>query len=411
MKKIGASVPLFLLFVVVLTGCGLPFLSSNDESAAADDAPLALTVSPAANSEAAAPAAPGDDFVAYLNPEMGVALRYPPGWTIREGEPLLLASDSALLGGTEGATTGAILAVTHLNVAADERDLAQNLADFVGTPAESRIIEPAASLQINGQEAADLTMISIDEAGLEFTTFFRLMRHQGATVLVSAVTPDHATFQPILEAVMDSVIISAPLPTVAPPTLTPVPTPSPPPELTPSADGEQIDDGEPNAALSATVPADFVQLVDPLGRYTIGRPLDWLINLSEEDAVLLASSQALLDDNVFSDGGAAVWLFPQTLTIDSEPDPVLILEQFIANFPIYDTFEPVLQPQPLGINGQAGAVSRYAVTIGGANVDAVYYAAVRGHHFVVLVGLTAVDSTAELAPLIDGMAATIVIND
>lgn len=387
------------MVTALLVGCSLDFLSPADES---NLEPVEPTAQPTATPDEAA------EFVAYLNPRLGVALQHPPAWVIRDGQPLMLASDAELFDSTAGVTTGALVAIAPMNLAPEE-DLVDALTNLIGMPEGTRIIEPAASKTINGQAAARLILIGIDEDGIEYTSLYQMMRHQGATVLVSAVTPDHTAFQPLLEAMLDTVIVSAPMPTAAPPTLTPQPAPTaPPPDETPEA--EPAEEGEGEAALAVLqvpVPADFVQFVDPQNRYSIGRPPAWLINSEEPDAVIMASSELLLNDNVFSEAGAAVWLFPQALAAGTDPDPVLILEQFIANFPIYDSFEPLELPRPLLINGQAGAASRYDVTIGGAPSTAEYYVAVRESRFVVLVGLISEEEAVVYAPLIEAMAASL----
>ena len=405
MKRFGPLLALWPLLFAFLLGCGADRLSEVETQDSPPDA--TPTTQPTATPDLSA------DFVAYLNPNLGFALQHPPSWVIAEGDPWQIATDPDLLENTDGATTGAILAITPIAVFFE--DLAEGLEEFVGEREGMRVIEPAEAVTINGQEAAAMTLISIDSSGIEYTLLFRLIRHQGAIMLVSAVTPDHERYQPILEAVIDTVIISAPPPTSAPPTLTPVPIPTAPPADPASESGEdaanetaEINEDE-VTRLEAAVPPDFVQLVDANGRYSVGYPPEWLLNAEEPEAVLLASSELLLNDNVFTDGGAAVWLFPAEIAVGSDPDPVLILEQFIANFPIYDSFDPLILPRPLLINGQAGAASRYDTTIQGAPVIADYYVAVNGSRFVVLVGLAAADSLAEMTPLIDGMAASLTV--
>lgn len=405
MNKFGPLLALLPLLLALLLGCStdrLPEVETQDSPP--DTTP---TAQPTATPDITA------DFVAYLNPELGIALQHPPSWVIQEGNPWQIATDPELLESTDGATTGAILAITQFTVLFE--DLAEGLEEFVGEREGMRVIESAAPVTINGQEAAAMTMISIDSSGIEYTLLFRLIRHQGATMLVSAVTPDHERYQPLLEAIIDTVIISAPPATLAPPTLTPIPIPTTPPADSTSESGEaaadetdEIDEDE-VSRLEAAVPPDFVQLVDANSRYSVGYPPEWFLNAEEPEAVLLASSELLLNDNVFTDGGAAVWLFPAEIAVGSDPDPVLILEQFIANFPIYDSFDPLILPRPLRINGQAGATSRYDTTIQGAPVIAEYYVAVNGSRFVILVGLAAADSLAEMTPLIDGMAASLTV--
>ncbi len=387
-----------------LLGCSLP----GDADPGSTPAPTAAPPTPTADVSA--------DFVAYLNPAMGIALRHPPGWVIREEPVLQLASDSDLFENTTGVTTGARLSLAPApgNLGAAD-DLGAALFALVTSQGALQVVDGPDLADFSGQEAATLAVLSRDAEGLEFYVYYTVVRTDSAAVLIIGATPDPATFEPLIQAVGRSVIISAPQLAALPPTLTPPPVLSPIPgaDATPEAEAEEeAPEGEAIAAievLQVPIPADFVQYRSADGRYSLGYPPDWVFNDENPEAVLFASNEALLEDNPYVEGGGTIWFYPYTTQATASLDPVVLLSTFITNYPIYDGFNIISEPAPLLINGQPGATSRYEASFEGASLIVDYYVVINGSHMVFVVSLLAAADAAQLQPLSQAIVATLTL--
>jgi len=245
------------------------------------------------------------------------------------------------------------------------------------------------------------------------------------TVLFAAATPGYDRYEPILQAIMSTGIVNdvVATPTPLPPTLTPVPTATPtlePSEETAVAEAIENEPSETSGAegeteenqlavLTANIPSDFVQFDLAESSYTLGYPSDWLVDDRDPTAVLFASREELLADNPFAEGGGTMFVFSGEAGIPGEPSPVVLLEQFITSYAIYEGFNISIAPYPLLINGRNGASSRYEVTFQRAALIADYYVIVDGSRFVIFVSLIEVDSVAEMRPLVEAMVVSTTI--
>ena len=379
------------------------------------------------------------DFIGLMSSQHGIALRHPADWVVEDGPTLVLASDQAVLADTSGQTTGTLLILNEAPTAlATSDDLAASLADLVAQDGV-RIFAESGNFSLNGQEAAQLTAVSVEANGIEFNTDYMVIRNGERTVIFTGATPDYETFEPILRAILETVIIEeiVATPTPLPPTLTPVPTPT----AVSDAEGEETDpedvnrdettDVETEAAidtedatgdtdetavsdesqitLTADIPSDFVQYVSSEDWYTLGYPSEWLIDDRNPQAVLFASNEALLVDNPFSEGGGTVFVYSGEVSLPTPPSAVFVLENFISSYAIYDGFDLVISPYELQINGQNGANARYNVTFQRIPVIADYYAIVKGSRFMIFVSLTEIDSIPEIRPQVDAMVASTTI--
>ena len=105
----------------------------------------------------------------------------------------------------------------------------------------------------------------------------------------------------------------------------------------------------------------------------------------------------------------SVLVFSQAVGTPAEPDAVKVLEDFIAQFAIYDAFELVVPPRPVVIGGQSAAHAQYDNLFQRYPVLVDYYVVVKGQDIVIMVSLMTLSEFEALKPITDGMAASITI--
>ena len=383
-----------LCLLAILASCSLvdPILSVGDPSQ-----PAAATLTPRPTETLD----PSGRFIAYLNTDYGVALRYPPNWIVNADNGLRIASSADLLTGSNQDQTGALMEINP----ADENlyledDLATPLENYVIDLGNQKVVESPNNILIGGQPAAVLLSQSNDADGRELTHLFALIKNENAGVLISSTTADPATNESLLRGIIGTIIVSRPEPTPAPPTLTPLP---PGAVQAPPAEGE-----EGSESGSMVAPAGLLQFQAPDGHFSMGYPANWQIR-DDGTAVILASTQELLVDNKF-ETGASILIFPQTINTPNEPDPVKFLEDFIAQFAIYDALELIVPPRPITLGGQSAATAQYDVVFQRFPVLVDYYVIVNGQRVVIMVNLISAPDFEALKPVTDGIAASITVN-
>lgn len=178
-------------------------------------------------------------------------------------------------------------------------------------------------------------------------------------------------------------------PTASPtatPTLTPTPTVTPTPTPT-------------------RVP-EIISYSDPQEHLTLDMPDNWLVRDDDEEALILASDETRLNFNTL-DQGAVILLFPGEVAISEPVSPTAVLDEFIANFVVFDTEEVVETPSFLRIGGQNTAVARAVGVFNRFPVLVEYYAFVRQNRFVVVVIMLADESAPDYQPVAERIARSI----
>ncbi|MEM9774422.1 MAG: hypothetical protein AAF902_07580 [Chloroflexota bacterium] len=388
----------YLSLLAALSGCSLvdPILPVGN--------PPSEPLIPTSTPRPTATADPTGRFIAYLNTDYGVALRYPPNWIVNADNGLRVTSSADFLTGSHQGDEGALMEI----VLADETlyiedDLATPLEDYVIDLGNQKVVESPNNILIGGQSAAVLLSQSNDEDGRELTHLFALIKNENAGVLVSSTTADPETNESLLRGIISTIIVSRPEPTPAPPTLTPAPPGSVQIVPVEGEDGEALESG------SMSVPAGLLQFSAPDGHFSLGYPSNWLIR-DDGTAIILASTQELMIDNKF-ESGASILIFPQTLSTPDEPDPVKILEDFVGQFAVYDNLpELIVPPRPLTLGGQSAATAQYDAIFQRYPVLIDYYVIVRGSRVVIMVNLIASPDFQSIKPVTDGIAASITVN-
>ena len=409
MKSYGTALPFYLILLLffVLPAC---------TSSSLDDLIATPTPSPTPTIQPTATADLTSTFIGHMSLAQGIALQYPDNWTLRDEPTLMLASDPALLQESAGATSGAIITLLPTpSELSDATELAATLNQLI-TQDGVQIIQESGAIMLNGQEAAQLTAVSLDNLGLEFRTYYIAIRNGSRTTLFAATTPDDDTHETVLQAIINSIIVDEmqATPTPPPPTLAPLPTAVPPSDVltdTTTLTGTQVttSTAELSPILTADIPPGFVQYTSTEDWYTLGYPPDWFIDDRNPQAVLLASSENLLNDNPFAEGGGTVFVYTGEVSLPSEPSAVTLLESFISSYAIYDDFDLAIAPYPLQIGAYNGASARYDVVFQRATVTADYYTIVKGNRFIIFVALINIDSIPTLRPLTQALVATTTI--
>ncbi|MFK7800869.1 MAG: hypothetical protein AB8G95_04490 [Anaerolineae bacterium] len=392
-----------LSLLLSLSGCDL----INPILPAVDPPSTTSTPFPTATSD------PSGRFIAYLSTDLGIALRYPPNWIVDDDMNLRVASSADLLTGSGQASSdpGALLtidAAPEAMIASD--NLATPLRDFAIDQGGLKIVEEPNNILIGGQPAAVLSAISNDESGQELVHIMALVKNGRAGIIATGTTFDPGANEALLRGIIGTVIVSRPEPTPAPPTLTP-PAQSAASES--GSFGQQVDpeSGEAIEPIDSgvSVPAGLLQFQSSDGRFSLGYPSDWRVR-DDGSAVIFASTDELLADNKF-ETGASILIFSQAVSTPEEPDPVKLLEDFVAQFAVYDTVpELVVPPRSLTFGGQSAAHVQYDVVFQRYAILVDYYAIVKGQTVIIMVNLISANDFESLKPITDGMAASVTIN-
>lgn len=344
---------------------------------------------------------PSGRYVAYLSTGFGVSLRHPQNWIISDEVNLRVASSANLL--TKPGEIGSGGAILMLDPAPEELIETDNLADplrnYVIDSGEFKITDEPDNILIGGQPAAVLTAVSNGGIGTDVTHVFAMIKNGRAGIVASGATANPKMYEAALRAIIGTLIVSRPEPTPAPPTLTPRPPATRDPEATVESGsfGEEI-----------SVPAGLLQFESSDGRFVLGYPADWLVR-DDGDAIIFASSEALLADNKF-ETGASVLIFSKVVSTPEEPDALLFLEDFIKHFAVYDSIpELIVPPRALQLGGQNAAHAQYDVVFQRYPVLVDYYVIARGKNIVVMVNLIAIKEVEILKPITDGMASSVTI--
>jgi hypothetical protein len=378
----------YLFLLLILSSCDL-----IDPVLPAGELPVATAVPiPTATTD------PSSRFVSYLSTDFGVSIRYPPNWIINDDINLMVASSAELLTHPDTIDSGALLLIESAPEAMISSDnLAAPLRNYVIDQGGFKITEEPDSVLIGGQPAAILSAVSTDAAGKEITHIFALFKNGRAGIIASGSTLDPVINEPLLRGIIRTIIVSRPEPIPVPPTLTPRP---------PSANSANIE-GE-SLTGSMAVPVGLLQYKANNGYFSLGYPANWQVQ-DDGAAIVFASSEELLADNKF-ESGASTLIFSHLINTQSEPDAVKFLEDFIAQFAIYDALELVVAPQPVILGDQNAAYAQYDVVFQRYPLIADYYVIINGQYVVIMVNLITAKEFEVFKPITDGMAASITIN-
>lgn len=390
----------FVSLLLLLTGSGCDLID-----------PVLPAVAPSVPTASPFPTAtidPSGRFIAYLSTDFGVSLRHPPNWIVSDEGNLRIASSADLLTRSEIGGSGAMMSIVPAPEELIESDnLADPLRNFVIDQGDFKIVEEPDNILMGGQPAAVLTALSNSSSGREMTHIFALIKNGRAGIVVTGTTGSPETNEVLLRGILGTIIVSRPEPTPAPPTLTPrSPATRDPNAIIESGSfGEKQD--ESGDIDNVQVPVGLLQFRSSDGRFSLGYPADWLVR-DDGEAIIFASSEALLRDNKF-ETGASVLIFSQAVSTPAEPDPLRVLEDFISQFAIYDDLELVIPPRAITLGGQNAAHAQYDNIFQRFPILVDYYVVVKEQNIVIMVSLITFKEFETLKPITDGMASSITI--
>jgi hypothetical protein len=123
------------------------------------------------------------------------------------------------------------------------------------------------------------------------------------------------------------------------------------------------------------------------------------VNEEDEEAIIFASDEARLTNNSL-DNGAVIFIFPAEALPGQNPEPTVVLDNFIKNFVVFDseTITGVITTTNT-VNGQTAATVSGEGVFNRFPVQIIYLAYVRNNRFLVAVGMVADESAGFYAPL------------
>lgn len=236
-----------LLFGAVLTACGgedptpTPRVRNNDEQEDPTEEPEPTeepteepTAVPTETPEPTATADPSAGFVDFSNDVLGISLSYPGDWAIEPGEDsgdLRLASSEEIISDGQDNIQGAILNVAFLQpdmlglLGGEELDASDPVAilnvfvEFFTASSESSdgvqvtVTDAPTAVTINGQDAAQVSADAVDGEGdtAAMQLYLILTDSNIAFVAAGAEASEQEQYQPILDAIVETITLSAPV--------------------------------------------------------------------------------------------------------------------------------------------------------------------------------------------------------
>lgn len=148
---------------------------------------------------------------------------------------------------------------------------------------------------------------------------------------------------------------------------------------------------------------------------------DWLINDADPFAIVMASDETRLVDNVLDVGGQILFfpedipvaavpvpLIPLTATVPITPtavtpaiDPAAVLDVFIKNFVIFDSEEMIQPATPITITGKLAATASATAVFNQYPVQVTYYSFVEGPHLLMVVVMLANQTAVAYQPAVN----------
>jgi hypothetical protein len=160
------------------------------------------------------------------------------------------------------------------------------------------------------------------------------------------------------------------------PTITPTftPTVTPTPTITPTP--------------TATRVPDIISYTDPQNRFTLQMPDTWLVQDGDPQALIFASDETRLATNMLEEGAVFI-AFPGELQTTEPISPTAVLNEFIANFVVFDSEEIIQPPMIRRIGGQDTAVATADGVFNRYPVRIEYYTFTQENRFLVIVAMLA----------------------
>lgn len=237
-----------LLFGAVLTACGgedptpTPRVRNNDEDEEdptdepepTDEPTEEPTAVPTEEPEPTATPDPSAGFVDFSNEVLGISLSYPESWAIEPGEDsgeLRLASSEEIISDGQDDIQGAILNVAFLQpemlslLGGAELDTSDPVAilnvfvDLFTANSEGSdgvqvtVTDVPTAVTINGQDAAKVSADATDGEGdtAAMQLYLILTDSNVAFVAAGAEASEAEQYQPVLDAIVDSITLTAPV--------------------------------------------------------------------------------------------------------------------------------------------------------------------------------------------------------
>lgn len=293
------------------------------------------------------PSAITTDFATFDNETLGIAFEYPAGWIVEADEgggSIVIGSSQAVVESDEMPDEGGVVSIIPFDkdmlslfapegTEVDSSDPLSILDIFVNQLflSDTEEIIPTGdpeTLTINGNAGAvqELRGSAENDTPMVARTY-AIAGEQAVVIIAGSPETSEAEMLPLIEAIVQSIVVSAPPATPTPePTNTPEPTDTP----EPTATAEPSPTLEPTATPEPVVDVgDMTLFASETMGLSISYPSDWAFEADEEaGAIVLASSaEALETDDAPDEGAIATFLtlpaefMPFFLPEDVEYDP------------------------------------------------------------------------------------------
>jgi hypothetical protein len=197
-----------LLFALLAAAPALACRLAAEGVATPAASPTAFAVATATS--APAEEVPGQTLASFDSEELGLSFQYPAAWSLDTSDDIpMLVSDERLFEEALGSVDGAVVLFLVDDAAnMGEGPLDQLVEEVVADMVTGGVtVDGPRLLTINGQEAATITVESVEESGAVALSTVTAIRHEGRAVLISAAAPQATAgeYEQSLDTVVNSV--------------------------------------------------------------------------------------------------------------------------------------------------------------------------------------------------------------
>jgi hypothetical protein len=197
-----------LLFALLAAAPALACRLAAEGVATPAASPTAFAVATATS--APAEEVPGQTLASFDSEELGLSFQYPAAWSLDTSDDIpMLVSDERLFEEALGSVDGAVVLFLVDDAAnMGEGPLDQLVEEVVADMVTGGVtVDGPRLLTINGQEAATITVESVEEYGAVALSTVTAIRHEGRAVLISAAAPQATAgeYEQSLDTVVNSV--------------------------------------------------------------------------------------------------------------------------------------------------------------------------------------------------------------
>jgi hypothetical protein len=197
-----------LLFALLAAAPALACRLAAEGVATPAASPTAFAVATATS--APAEEVPGQILASFDSEELGLSFQYPATWSLDTSDDIpMLVSDERLFEEALGSVDGAVVLFLVDDAAnMGEGPLDQLVEEVVADMVTGGVtVDRPRLLTINGQEAATITVESVEDSGVVALSTVMAIRHEGRAVLISAAAPQATAgeYEQALDTVVNSV--------------------------------------------------------------------------------------------------------------------------------------------------------------------------------------------------------------